>query len=73
MELHCLRAKEEPRAYVAIRQSLGDEERDLQLLRGETLGVRGSAPLDVLAAGAEFDSDMLCPRLRSDPVEGRER
>src|SRR6266487_2348063 len=58
VELHRLRAEEEAGADVAVREALGDDESDLQLLRRQLLGVARVAPPNVLAGGTQFHA---CP------------
>src|SRR5438105_8632312 len=69
VELDGLRAEEELRADVAVRESLRDEEGDLQLLRRQALRSRRIASTQTLAARAQLGSGPLRPRARAHLLE----
>src|SRR5262245_35499337 len=64
-----LRTEEKTGGHVAVRQPFRHEERDLELLWGQSLGYGRVAPVDVLSRRSELDPHSLGPRLRSDPLE----
>src|SRR5262245_25933528 len=73
MELDRLRAEKERRRNVAVRLSLSDLQRDLELLRGQLLGRREVASGDRLSARSQLAACLLRPGSRAEPVEELDR
>jgi hypothetical protein len=59
VNLNRLDAQEEPGTDIAVRQPVGDEQRDLELLRSQLLGGRRGAPTKMFPAGAQLGPGSL--------------
>ncbi len=73
VRLDRLRAQEEPRGDVPIRQAGGDEPRNLELLRGQLVEGRRVTPSRALAGRPELGPSTLRPKLGADSLEALER
>src|SRR5918995_5456465 len=73
VRLDRLRAQEEPRGDLPVRQAGGDELRNLELLRGQLAEGRGVAPTRPLTGRPELGPRTIGPELAADGLEALER
>ena len=62
--------REQPLADLAVREPLGGELGDLQLLGGQLVARLGDAPPAALARRAQLAPRLLAPRCAAERVEG---
>jgi hypothetical protein len=73
VRLDRLRAQEEPRGDLPVRQAGGDELRNLELLRGQLAEGRGVAPTRPRTGRPELGPRTIGPELAADGLEALER
>src|SRR6266550_8113839 len=69
VELDCLRTEEERRGRLSVRLPLGDDQRDLELLRCQLVARGGVGWAQACAGGSELCPGARAPRDRAQAVE----